>query len=437
MQTSNCPCESPIEYCSHKLLYANGVLSLTIGGCTDSIPLNIPGLSPSEVADALIKVIGLADPAIINALKQIITNVYNSLTKPSNQVFIDAINQAFEQGLIVLPPLTCKQITSVFAANGTDASGAFLLGADCKKYSAKLIAGLAQITPAQLTELLNDPTVINKITSVVNNQINNGTIVVPPPTLTCTSIGAAFTAAAVKPTLADVVLGKGCKSFTVGDIVALASVVTPTFPLSPTPPPSGTGFHANDGKSYTLAQLGESLTPQFTNTINATVTCPFVSALFVDSAAAVAPKTSFLAKGCKAFTVEGIAQATFTSQDPAVIAAAQTLVKSIVTCAYLDSLTPVSAATLTGTEEVKLNGCKSAKLSDIAKYTGANAPSDPANILPGTLPATVKVTCASLVAPPVVAAAAGDSLYGNGCKSFNLKMLRSAVLGVNLGYVAA
>lgn len=448
MQTSNCPCENPIEYCSHQLKFANGVLSLTIGGCTDSIPLNVPGLSPGEVAAALAAVLGAADPAVIAALRTAITNVYNSLTTPSNQVFVSAINQAITQGLITLPPLSCAQITSVFAANGTTAAGAFLLGADCKKYPAQLIADLARMTPDQLNTLLTDASVINGVTNLVNNQIAAGAIDVgtTPPPLTCAAIGAAYTAAPVAPVGTDVLLGNGCKSYTISDVVALASgdggvktapEVVALFPAAALAPTTNTGFLAADGSTYTLAQMGQSLTPSVVSTIGSTVNCAFVSNLFVDSTAPVAAGTTFLAKGCAAYTIEGMAAAAFSSQDPAVVAAASAMVQSIVTCAYVDSLTPVSAAPLTGTEEVKLNGCSATTLAALANYAGLNAPLTTENLLPGVLPADVQVTCASLVAPPVVPAAAGDAIWGDTCKAFSLKLLRSAVIGAELGYVAA
>lgn len=392
---SNCGQGSSHFQCNHTLSYANGKLSLEIGGCTSSIALGASALTPAEVAAAVTTVLSQSNPAVQAALTQMITNVVNPLISPTSQQFIAAVNGGIASGAIVIPKPSCADIQAIFTL-GTDPTGQYLLGADCKKYSVEAIAALAQIDPAKLATLITDNTLVkNALNTAVNEGIANGGITLPPSgsTLDCSSLSALFTAGAA-PTATTKLFGEGCKTFTVAQLAtAVAAAGGDTQTLSVV----GPKLLISNGNDVALSDI----------VIGALNTAPMPAALLTSLSNAIG---AVLTNPASTAAINGVKQ----------------IITDTVTCAFIGDLFPLGTAPLNGSEKFLTAGCTSHTLASVAAYIATNTAVNPANIAPGDLPTSVKVSCASLTAASGTPAAA-DELLTIGCKTLKITQLVSSM----------
>jgi hypothetical protein len=392
---TNCGQGGANDLCNHKLSYANGKLSLEIGGCTDSIELAIAGLSPAELATALTNLLASGDPAVQTALTQMIKNVVNSMLTPTSQQLIDAINGAIASGAIVLPKPSCADIQAIFTS-GVDPTGKFLLGADCKKYSVESIAALAALDPAKLVDVITNNTLVkNAINATVNQGIANGGITIPPAgtPLDCGSLSALFSPGAA-PTATTKLFGEGCKTFTVSQLataVAAAGADAQTLSIV------GPKLLISNGNDVALADI----------LIGALSQSPMPAALVSSLSSAIG---NVLSNPASTAAINGVKQ----------------IITDTVTCAFVGNLFPLGTDALAGTERFMTTGCHSHTLASMASYIAANTAIAPANIAPGNLPTSVKVSCASLTATSGVPAAL-DELLTIGCKTLKIKQVVSSM----------
>jgi hypothetical protein len=387
---SNCGTGNVNGKCDHTLSYANGKLSLEISGCTETIPLAIAGLTSAELATALTALLAANNPAVQTALTQMITNVVKTLVSPTNQQFIDAVNGGIASGAILIPKPSCADIQAVFGSVGADPTGQYLLGADCKKYSVAAIAALAAIDPAKLVDLITNNTLVKgAINTAVNQGITSGAIVIPPA-VTCPSLSALFSTGAA-PVATTKLFGEGCKTYTISQIAAAVA--------------------AAGGDVQTLSIVGPDLAILNGNTVK-------LSDIVAGGLAApLAPNV---------VTNLGNAITTIVNTPGSTLATAiDTKITDKVTCAFVGNLFPAGTDTLTGAELFMTAGCHSHTLTAISNFVAANASVKAENIAPGNLPATVKVSCASLTATPGVPAA-GDEILTIGCKTLKILQSRSS-----------
>lgn len=392
---SNCGQGGGISPCNHTLSYADGKLSLEIGGCSHSIPLAIAGLTPAEIAAALTNLLASGNPAVQAALTQMISNVVNTMLTPTNQQLIAAINGAIASGAVVLPKPSCADIQAIFTS-GVDPTGKFLLGADCKKYSVESIAALAQINPTELVNLItNNNLVSNAINTAVNQGITNGGITLPPAgsTLNCSTLSALFSPGTA-PTPTTKLFGEGCKTFTVSQLA--------------------TAVAAAGGDMQTLSIVGPKLLISNGNDV--------ALADIVTGALSQSPLPAALSNALST----AIGSVLSNPASTAAINAITQIITDTVTCAFIGNLFPLGADALTGTEQFMTTNCHSHTLAAISTYIGANTAIAPANIAPGTLPTSVKVSCASLTATPGVPAAL-DEVLTIGCKTLKIVQVVSSM----------